>query len=112
MFSPGYLLPSLSDTEKFIQANGHLPEVPKASEVEANGVQLGEMNKILLKKVEELTLQAIADQKIRLKQQEQIEQQSKAILSMEQQLDRLENRKKQEEDRKIEKSMSKPFNSK
>lgn len=112
VFSPGYLLPSLSDTEKFIQANGHLPEVPKASEVEANGVQLGEMNKILLKKVEELTLQAIADQKIRLKQQEQIEQQSKAILSMEQRLDRLENRKKQKEDRKIEKSMLKPFDSK
>jgi len=90
VFSPGYQLPSLSDTEKFIQVNGHLPEVPKAAEVEANGVSLGEMNKILLKKIEELTLQAIADEKMRSRQQELIEQQSKAILSLEQRLGRLE----------------------
>jgi len=93
VFRPGYQLPSLSDTEKFIQANGHLPEVPKAAEVAANGVQLGEMNKILLKKIEELTLQAIADEKIRSRQQELIEQQSKAILNLEQRLGRLETMK-------------------
>lgn len=59
VFEEDYKLPTLEETEKFIQKNGHLPEVPKASEVETNGISLGEMNKILLKKIEELTLQVI-----------------------------------------------------
>ncbi|UZJ64187.1 hypothetical protein OKW96_17645 [Sphingobacterium sp. KU25419] len=63
VFKPEYQLPSLAETEQYILNNGHLPEVPKATEVEANGVSLGEMNKILLKKVEELTLHLIDQQK-------------------------------------------------
>jgi len=63
VFKPEYKLPSLSETEQFIKANGHLPDVPNATDVEANGVSLGEMNKILLKKVEELTLHLIDQQK-------------------------------------------------
>ena len=59
VFSENYQLPSLKETEKFIQTNGHLPEVPKASEIEQNGVDLGELNKILLKKMEEMTLYMI-----------------------------------------------------
>jgi hypothetical protein len=59
VFKTDYKLPTLPETEQFIQEHGHLPEVPKASEVEADGVSLGEMNKILLKKIEELTLQLI-----------------------------------------------------
>ncbi|MCW8311100.1 hypothetical protein K7A41_07690 [Sphingobacterium sp. InxBP1] len=93
VFRSGYNLPRLSDIEKFIKENGHLPEVPKASEVEANGLQLGEMNKILLKKIEELTLQAIADEKVRFKQQELLEQQARAISEMQRRLDRLEREK-------------------
>jgi len=65
VFKPTYKLPSLSETEQFILENGHLPEVPKAEEVEANGIQLGEMNKILLKKIEELTLHLIENDKKR-----------------------------------------------
>lgn len=63
VFKSEYRLPSLSETEQFIKANGHLPDVPKAAEVETNGVSLGEMNKILLKKVEELTLHLIEKEK-------------------------------------------------
>ncbi|MDR2270601.1 MAG: hypothetical protein LBF27_06815 [Sphingobacterium sp.] len=100
VFEPGYKLPSLSETERFIRENGHLPEVPKAAEVEENGIYLGEMNKILLKKIEELTLQAIAEDKLRSKQQEVIEQQSKAISKLEQRLDRLEIGKSNEQIRK------------
>ena len=59
VFSENYQLPSLKETEKFIQTNGHLPEVPKASEIQENGVDLGELNKILLKKMEEMTLYMI-----------------------------------------------------
>ncbi|MBN2349618.1 MAG: hypothetical protein JXJ22_12300 [Bacteroidales bacterium] len=39
--------------------NNHLPDVPSESDVKENGVGLGEMNKILLQKIEELTLYLI-----------------------------------------------------
>lgn len=64
VFEEDYKLPTLAETEIFIQKNGHLPDVPKASEVEANGISLGEMNKVLLKKIEELTLHLIEKDKI------------------------------------------------
>jgi hypothetical protein len=59
VFEKGYELKNLDEIEKFIEANKHLPEVPSAKEVEKNGIELGEMNKILLKKIEELTLYLI-----------------------------------------------------
>lgn len=59
VFEPGYRLPSLSELEKFIIAHKHLPGVPTTEEVKENGVATGEMNAILLKKVEELTLYLI-----------------------------------------------------
>jgi hypothetical protein len=59
VFEPTYNLKPLSEIETYIKANKHLPEVPSAKEMEANGVQLGEMNMLLLKKVEELTLYVI-----------------------------------------------------
>lgn len=65
VFAPGYSLPSLSELEKFIIANRHLPEMPSAEEVKENGVAVGEINALLLKKVEELTLYMIeANKKI------------------------------------------------
>jgi len=63
VFKPEYQLPSLIKTEQFIKENGHLPEIPKASEVEANGLSLGEMNRLMMKKIEELTLHLIEQQK-------------------------------------------------
>jgi hypothetical protein len=49
----------LTELEQFITENKHPPNVPSAAEVEANGVNIGEMNAILLQKVEELTLYII-----------------------------------------------------
>ena len=59
VFNPKYKLPSLSELESFIQKNKHLPDVPSAAEVEANGLDLGDNQAILLKKIEELTLYII-----------------------------------------------------
>lgn len=59
VFADEYQLPSLKETAQFIEQNKHLPGVPKASEVEEKGLSLGEMNRILLQKVEELTLHMI-----------------------------------------------------
>ncbi|MCB0778026.1 MAG: hypothetical protein KDB87_14355, partial [Flavobacteriales bacterium] len=60
---PDYDLMTLEEVEAYIKKNGHLPNVPSAREVEENGLGLGEMNKILLEKVEELTLHLIEQQK-------------------------------------------------
>ncbi|MGE5382714.1 MAG: hypothetical protein ACM3PX_04720 [Omnitrophica WOR_2 bacterium] len=56
VFNENYKLSSLNDVRKFIFENNHLPGVPTASEVISNGINVGEMNVILLQKVEELTL--------------------------------------------------------
>lgn len=63
VFEENYPLLSLQKTEAFIRENKHLPEVPSAKEVTENGQDLGDMNAILLKKVEELTLHLISMQK-------------------------------------------------
>jgi len=82
VFKPTYQLPSLTDVKTYIDKNHHLPDVPVASEVEKNGLNLGEMNKILLQKVEELTLYLIEKDK-------QLNEQQKTISSVKQQLDSL-----------------------
>ncbi|WP_276090975.1 hypothetical protein [Pedobacter sp. JY14-1] len=63
VFTKGYKLPTLTETETHIKENGHLPGIPSASEVKENGVELGEMNKKLLQKIEELTLHLIEMEK-------------------------------------------------
>lgn len=64
VFKPDYELTPLNQVEEFITKNGHLPNVPSAEVVEKDGVELGEMNRILLEKVEELTLHLIEQQKM------------------------------------------------
>lgn len=59
VFHENYRLTPLSRIKSYIKANGHLPEIPSAKEVGDNGVLLGEMNTLLLKKIEELTLYVI-----------------------------------------------------
>ncbi len=59
VFATDYHLETLEEIEAFIKANHHLPGVPSSSEVDARGAQLGEMNTILLRKIEELTLHMI-----------------------------------------------------
>jgi hypothetical protein len=63
VFKAEYLLPSLLQVESFIKDNGHLPGIPNAATVEKEGINLGEMNALLLQKIEELTLYMIAQEK-------------------------------------------------
>lgn len=49
----------LPQLKEFLSKNQHLPEIPDANSVVENGVELKEMNVLLLKKVEELTLYLI-----------------------------------------------------
>lgn len=59
VFEPSYSLMPLRDVKTYISKNGHLPNIPAAEELEENGVALGEMNRLLMEKVEELTLYVI-----------------------------------------------------
>ncbi|MBG6132353.1 hypothetical protein IWQ47_003675 [Aquimarina sp. EL_43] len=73
VFENNYNLPSLQEVEHHIAEEGHLPNIPSASEVEKNGIQLGEMNARLLQKIEELTLYMIAQNKKTEQLQREIE---------------------------------------
>lgn len=59
VFKSDYSLTSLPEVEKFINKNHHLPGVPSEKEVKENGINLGKMDAVLLKKIEELTLYVI-----------------------------------------------------
>lgn len=63
VFEEGYDLPRLGEIEYYINQEGHLPGVPSTEEVQSNGVQVGDMQRILLQKVEELTLYLIEQNK-------------------------------------------------
>ncbi len=59
VFDKNYSLTSLTDISDFIKKFGHLPEVPSQETIKDEGIKLVEMQKILLKKIEELTLHMI-----------------------------------------------------
>lgn len=59
VFDPGYKLPSVYETEQYIQKHKHLPGIPSEAEVKEKGVDVGEMNKLLLQKIEEQMLYII-----------------------------------------------------
>ncbi len=63
VFKPDYNLMSLDDVKKYIDENSHLPEVPSAEEIEETGINSAEMDKLLLRKIEELTIHIIEQNK-------------------------------------------------
>jgi hypothetical protein len=71
VFGKDYKLPSLAKLEDFIKKNKHLPNIPAAEQVKKEGFDLGDMNKRLLEKIEELALYIIQqDKKIDTLQQQ------------------------------------------
>lgn len=83
VFANDYKLKSLQEVENYIKENSHLPEIPSAQEFEKNGINVSEMNMALLKKVEELTLYAIEQQKKSEKLMKIIEEQNKRLETLE-----------------------------
>ncbi len=81
VFKEDYDLKPLEEVQNYIKENGHLPNIPSAQEMEANGIQLGEMDMKLLEKIEELTLYII-----------KLEKENKKILEIEKRLVTLENK--------------------
>jgi uncharacterized coiled-coil protein SlyX len=71
VFSKQYKLPSLREVESFIEQNNHLPGIPSAAEVEKKGIDVAGNQAALLKKIEELTLYVIEQEKLIQKQNNQ-----------------------------------------
>ena len=73
VFDKSYKLPTLKEVEEHIKLKNHLPGVPTTAEVERNGTDVAEIQALLLKKIEELTLYIIEQNKKLEQQQKQIE---------------------------------------
>jgi hypothetical protein len=73
VFAADYKLKSLEETEAFIKANKHLPNMPAAAAVEKDGYDIGDMQKRMMEKIEELTLHLIEANKNIQHQQKEIE---------------------------------------
>jgi hypothetical protein len=89
VFKKDYPLPSLNSVKIFIGKHQHLPEVPSEQEIVKNGLNLGEINKIILKKIEELTLYLIEKDQKEIDQEKTIANQNARIKKIEQQLNAL-----------------------
>lgn len=59
VFKSNYKLKPLKEVERFISENGHLPNIPKAEEIENKALSVGNMSKLQMEKIEELTLYLI-----------------------------------------------------
>ncbi len=107
VFEPTYKLFSLSEVEKYIKENHHLPEIASAREMQADGLNVGDNQIKLLQKVEELTIYIIASdkelneekskvsqQQVLLKQQQTLLLQLQKLLKVQQkEIDDLQNKK-------------------
>jgi hypothetical protein len=89
VFNKDYKLMPLNDLQAYISDKGHLPEVPTTEEAIANGIELKEMNILLLKKVEELTLYLIDQNKINQNQKTELESNRREIDDMKNKLNSL-----------------------
>jgi hypothetical protein len=60
VFDKKYNLTPLNEVEKYIEEHKHLSGIPSAAEIEKNGLQIGDTQKRMMEKIEELTLYMIA----------------------------------------------------
>lgn len=95
VFHSNYRLRPLSEVEQYIKQHGHLPEVQSEEEVKNEGIDLADNQATLLKKVEELTLYLIEQNKKQENQQRLIEEQRLLLQSQQQRLDELEKKLKE-----------------
>lgn len=63
VFNDDYKLKPLEEVESFINENNHLPEIPAAAAIESNGADLGNLVRLQMMKIEELTLYSIEQNK-------------------------------------------------
>ena len=89
VFKRGYRLRSLEELESYIDKHKHLPEIVSAAKVGVEGVDLGANQAAMLKKVEELTLYLIDENKQLKAQNSQLAEQGKKMDDLQRQVDEL-----------------------
>jgi trimeric autotransporter adhesin len=82
VFKPSYKRLTLDEVEKFININGHLPNVASATEMAATGNNLNKTDIKLLEKVEELTLYLLEMKKANEVQNVEIQNLKKQVKSL------------------------------
>ena len=92
VFEQGYQLPNLQDLEQYLRTHHHLPEIPAQSEVERDGIDLSDHAAALLKRVEELTLYAIQQDKTLTDQSKQLAEQNARLEAQQKEIDELKAR--------------------
>jgi hypothetical protein len=94
VFEPKYSLMPLGLLERYINENKHLPGIPSAAEVKEQGIELGEMNRKLLQKIEELSLYIIQQDKKITEQQQKAAEERKINLSLQDDIELLKTQMK------------------
>ncbi len=82
VFDPDYALPTLADVEAYVKEHKHLLEIPSAADISRDGLDMAEMNLLLLKKVEELTLHLIAKEKTAQRSQQEMAEMKREIAEL------------------------------
>jgi hypothetical protein len=83
VFKPGFYLRPLPEVREYIARNGHLPDVPTEEKVAKDGIEVGDMQAVLLKKIEELTLYLLQQEANAKKQEKIISEQNERIKALE-----------------------------
>ncbi|GEP88803.1 hypothetical protein SAMN05660909_01275 [Chitinophaga terrae (ex Kim and Jung 2007)] len=79
VFDKNYQLPSIQELENYINKNNRLPDIPSANDIASKGLDLAEMQKLQMQKIEELTLYMIQLNKQIAAQQQIIQQQQELL---------------------------------
>jgi Bacterial Ig domain len=88
VFAKGYHLPDLKELEDYLARYRHLPDIASEAEVQRDGIDVGDHQAALLKKVEELTLYLIDENKKLQVQSDQMQAQSDQMKAQQDRLDR------------------------
>jgi len=76
VFDTSYRLPDLKEVQQYIQRYRHLPGIASAAEAAREGIDVGEDQAALLKKIEELTLYAVGQNEANMKLEKKLEVQA------------------------------------
>jgi len=79
VFQKGYALLDLKELEAYLEKYRHLPGIASETEVQRDGIDLGDHQAALLKKVEELTLYLIEENKALKEQNARLQEQQRQI---------------------------------
>ena len=90
VFDAGYPLTSLDSLRRYVESHRHLPDIPSADSVEKNGLDLGGNQTALVKKIEELTLYILDQDKRRREQDLKMEELTRMLRLQEERIERME----------------------